>query len=158
MRIYNKIFLSLLYYVKEIMNDNGYEDNVIDSYLNDIDLAKVDSWPTVAINRGRYSGEDFEIGSQQHKAAYFMIDIFANSKTQRDDLTELLFDSLNEITVPLYDFDIGFPVTTGDYTGITRLGEVYIDNVSGMPLEPPEQTNIVGENNHAILDGIIHFV
>jgi len=158
MRTYNKVFLSLVYKVRELMINNGYDDNVIDAYLNDVDIERIDSWPTIAITRGRYTGEDFELGSYQHKAAYFTIDVFANSKTQRDDITELLYDNLNEANVTFYDFDVKFPTTVGDYTGITRLGEFYIDNMSGSPIDPPERTNITGENNHAILDGIIHYI
>ena len=51
------------------------------------------------------------------------IDVFAQNKSQRDDYTYLILGSL-ENTIPVYDFDEGFP-DEGDTpvdAGITQLG------------------------------------
>ena len=156
MQLYNKVYLSLIYYIKEILKNNNFNaDNVLDGYLDEVDVNRKDVWPTIIISRGKYFGRDVEMGASPYKTTFFMLDVYANSKSQRDDLGDILFDNLNEQIVKIYNFNI-FPTTVGDYTGITTSGDMYINSVEVIPVEPPERTNVLGEKYHIIVDGMLN--
>ncbi len=158
MKLFRLAADNLTYYLKEIFVNNGLSSaNVIDAYPSDmIDRNNTDSWPTLSVEVDNFSGVPVEIGSGEWPIASIFCDLFANSKVQRDSLSYVLYEALNEKIIPLYDFNEGFPASIGDYRGITRIGEMYCEGISVQLIAPPENTNIKGEKYHTLIDGILN--
>ena len=152
--------LNLVYKMHDIMLANGFTATrykVLDSYPDMIDLDTDNIWPTVVVEMGPFFGRDVEIGSSQWPAMMFFIDILAKTDGQRDDLSYLIWNTLNEGNFTFYDFNSGFPTigASVDYSGITTIGQFVAENLSITPLDPPGLTNIDGEKHHSIIDGIM---
>ena len=84
------------------------------------------------------------------------IDVFARTDSQRDDLTYILWEQLNEQNLTLYDFNSAFPAALGDYTGIPSLGEYYLGDLSVFNLSVPEDSVVEGLKHHSLIDGILY--
>lgn len=150
--------LNLNYKIQEIMEDNGFTSGtyrVYDGYPNEQDLKTSNIWPTIVVEIQNMFGRNVELGSRQWPTFQVIIDVLARTDSQRDDITYLLWNSLNEISFTLYDFNSGFPSTVGDYSGITTLGDWEIGNLTSINLEPI-YPGIIGEQHHAMLDGVLY--
>jgi hypothetical protein len=66
-------------------------------------------YPSIAVEWESANASQFELGSKvsQHYRQY-VIDIFALTKTQRDEIGYLLYGYLDD-TIPVSDYDEGFP-------------------------------------------------
>lgn len=151
---------NLYYKVQEIMNTNSYTQDtdytLVAAFPNKSQLEQINKWPCIVIETNEFFGRDVELGSQQWGTSHFFIDILARTKGQKEDIAYLLYSNLNEKSIAFYDFNSGFPTSPGNYSGITRLGEAAVQDLSIHTIEPDEYNNVVGEIYHAMLDGIIY--
>lgn len=148
---------NLYYYIQEIMQTNGFitsEYTITIGYPNEDELTKINTWPTIVVEAETMFGIDFELGSRQSKVIHFFIDVLAKSNGQKEDIAYFLWNSLNETYIPYYDFNTGYPTAVGDYSGITRSGSMYIDNLTANQVVP-ENTVVLGEKHHIIIDGFL---
>jgi len=103
--------LSIYFFIKDLLA--GKVSNVIDSYpYTDIMNDKL-TIPTVAIEHRQT--EDMrgvgELGSSWFRRSW-VINVFAETDTKRDDIAELIFNSL-DIPVPIRDYSLGYRKETG---------------------------------------------
>lgn len=153
--------LNLVYKIQELMEDYGFQNgeyNVVDGYPNFADSRTSLIWPTISVEISGLWGRDVELGSGQWPAFQVAIDIFANTDSQRDEIAYMLWNNLNEENFTLYDFNIDFPSSVGDYSGISAYNstaDYYIAQLSVTVLSPID-SNIEGERHRALLDGIIY--
>lgn len=150
---------NLIYKIRDLMEDYGYSSyKVIDRYPNISDLNTDITFPTVSVEITQQFGRGVEIGSKAWPTFSFAIDVFARTDQERDDLSYYLWDSLEEYTGNLYNFNSAFPSSVGDYTGIypyNYTAEYYIDNMSVVNLVPVE-SEYTGEQHRATLDGFVY--
>jgi len=152
--------LNLVYKVIEVMEANGFVNGkyqVIDGYPNEIDLAAMNVWPTLSVEINSLYGRDVELGSKQWPGCQVAIDVFAKTDSQRDDIGYLLWNTLNEGSYVLYDFNTGFPSTASgvSYSGITPIGDWSLDQMTIFNLDSPSDTIVEGEKHHSLVDGIL---
>lgn len=94
--------LSLFYHVKNVLDNLGI--NVVDDFPQE-DLVL----PTVSVEAKTVDTEDYELGnSEQMRMRVFDLNIFAKTKTQRDDIGYLLLHSFDRGVI-VYNYDEGFP-------------------------------------------------
>lgn len=82
-------------------------------------VSVIDGWPgteppdlpVVAVEMKSYSKEGFQLGGGRKAIRRVVIDIFATSSAERDDLTEFLYDSFYSRHIPVFDFREGEPLT-----------------------------------------------
>jgi hypothetical protein len=144
--------------IQEIMQANGFtaaEYSIQVGYPNESQIAAINKWPLITVESDNVIGFDAELGSRPWKSIRFFIDVLAKSNGQREDLAYLLWDSLNDSYIPYYNFNEGFPTVIGDYTGISKLGSILIEDMTINNVNPEKYSNILGENHHAIIDGFI---
>ena len=95
--------LSLVYLIKDLFSGTSYV-NVVDEFPEDqLTL------PTIAIDIDTIELVPFEIGNREgRRIRRWFIDIFANTKSQRD---EIGYKILNELKngIVVYNYDEGFP-------------------------------------------------
>jgi hypothetical protein len=86
--------------------------------------------PTVAVEAGRIDLRQFEIGNRDSlRVRKWYIDIFAKSKSQRDEMGyKLLEDLKNGIIV--YDYNEGFPPTVTP----SKIGHLQILSTTFIPI------------------------
>jgi len=113
-------------------------------------------WPTVTVEIQLVFGKDVELGSEQWPAMQILVDVLAQTDSQRDDIAYLVWRTMNETIYLFYDFNSGFPATVGDYSGINVVGNWTIDNMTIANLTPPDKTTVRGLQHHALIDGILH--
>lgn len=156
MTLYRLASLNLIYKIKEIMENNGFANyDVIEGYPNVLDENTAFTWPTIAIELDQFFGRDVEIGSNQWGGAKFTVDIFANTDSQRDDVSYIIWHSLNENYSILYDFNSGFPTVVGDYSGISTIGDWYTDKLTIFRIPPVVNSQVIGEKHHGLIDGVL---
>jgi len=151
--------LNLNYKVKEIMETIGYstgEYSVVDGYPNNIDLRNSLTWPIVSIEIDNMFGRDVELGASQWPACQVSIDVFSKTDGERDDISYYIWDSLNENSYDLYDFNSAFPSAVGNYSGISSLGNWGVGNLSVHNLPPETESNVSGETHHSLIDGLLY--
>jgi hypothetical protein len=149
---------NLVYKVKEVMENNGFSSGYYDvkvGYPNERDLAEGYTWPTITVDIEYLFGRNVELGSDQWPGVQVALDVFANTKSQRDDVSYILWNDLNENYFTFYDFNSAFPSSVGDYSGMRASGEYYVKNLTVVHLAPPSDTVIEGEKHHSVLDGMI---
>lgn len=111
--------LSLYYYIKEMFDDieslsivDGYPDNEL-------------VIPCISVDIDEVLGTKVELGSRtRSKFRIWFIDIFATSKTQRNEFGYRIINNLEEC-VPVYDYDEGYPP---EYSP-TKLGCLISDDI-----------------------------
>jgi hypothetical protein len=103
MFIERKEDLSLYYFLKELFNDKPFI-TVLDAFPD-----SEFTFPSVSVEAVKATAVNFELGSKvkQHYRTY-QIDIFALTKTQRDEIGYLIYNALDNI-IPVYNYDEGFP-------------------------------------------------
>jgi len=110
--------LSLYYFTKDLFSDASYiriEDGYPESEI---------VIPTVAVNNGAIDGDKLELGNRKlYAERVWYFDIYAKTKSQRDEFAYRIFHALEE-SVPVYDYDGGFPPDV-----VTQLGCLVPDKV-----------------------------
>jgi hypothetical protein len=82
-------------------------------------VSVIDGWPgtsppdlpVVAVEIRGYDKRPFQLGGGRKSVRKVAIDIFSTSSSERDDLTEFLYDALYSRHLPVFDFREGEPLT-----------------------------------------------
>ena len=133
------------------MESNGFKATdykVLYSYPNTV---QVEQYPTIAIDRNTVRKEHFEIGGVDRTKVSLVLDVLANSRDQKEDISSVLQDYFHERDFTLYDFTTLFPTVVGDYTGIPSRGVFIVESVSVVTLHPPQFSNVPAEKFHDML-------
>lgn len=90
--------------------------NVLDAYTSEEEI----DIPLVAIDDIGDEEEAIELGST-NKLVYvtYKLNVYGNSEAQRDDMVDMLRPAFSDQSVPIWDFNRGFPV---DYEGKLIVG------------------------------------
>ena len=103
MLIYRLEDLSMNYWVKGILEPLGVT-NIVDEYPQ-----PVVTLPTVAVEEGRMTEEEFELGNADGiRVRRWFINIFALNKSQRKDFGYKLMSEAKK-GINVYDYNEGFP-------------------------------------------------
>lgn len=115
MNLDTKQNLSLYYYIKEVLS--GYPTiNVTDDYPN-TELVL----PSVSVVGNDVIPKPLELGNRHGvRNRLWDIEIYGANKNQRDEITYVLLDDLEE-GIPVYDYDYGFPPS-----GVPQIGVLNI--------------------------------
>ena len=147
---------SIMTFLQEIMESNGFTNGSYDVIIKyPTDVTKINIFPTLVVGKSSQKRFPFEIGGASRKQMVITIDVFTNSQNQREDIANILDDNLTEKYISIYNFNSGFPSTVGDYTGITKLGECYVNSLTMYTLPPPVYTEVGQEKFHDIINMII---
>lgn len=151
--------LCIVYKIKELMeNTLGFSSAnyiVRDRYPNEQSLKENSVWPLITVELIDLFGRDVELGSEAWPVYQVAIDVLANTDTQRDDITYILWKNLNNSINTLYNFNNAFPTIVGDYSGIPNYGSFDIIKLSYQNIEPEDGTVSNGEKHHSIIDGYV---
>jgi len=111
--------LSVYYFIKDILSTTP-QVSVVDEFpVQKLVL------PTVAVEAKTIDTSQFELGNKNRSLfRVWYIDVFAQNKSQRDELGYLILNSLEDC-IPVYDYDEGFPPTV-----VTRLGCLEVQDLS----------------------------
>lgn len=111
--------LSVYYYVKDLFEDTTFinvEDGFPQTTL---------SVPTIAVDAKKLDAVLWELGNTKRaKIRSWSLDVFAQTKSQRDDIGYTLLDAL-ETCIPVYDYNEGFPPETTP----TQIGCLKVDTL-----------------------------
>lgn len=107
--------LSLYYYVKEVLS--GYPTvNITDDYPN----AKL-VLPSVSVVGNDIIPKSLELGNRHGtRDRLWDIEIYGANKNQRDEITYILLEDLEE-NIPVYDYDYGFPPSGAPQIGALKI-------------------------------------
>jgi len=101
---------------------------VVDEYPN-----QLLTLPTVSVENMSLTIRPFEIGNRKgRRYAMWAIDVFATSKTQRDDIAYKILETL-EYNIPVYDYDQGFPPTTVPQIGVLQPEDIHYNIIKVIP-------------------------
>jgi hypothetical protein len=99
--------LSIYYWLQEKFSGDYAGVKIVDGFPEEI-LAT----PSVSIEWDTIKGLDHELGNRKVlKERIWYLDIFANNKSQRDDIAYKIFNDLDN-GIPVLDYDQGFPPET----------------------------------------------
>jgi len=102
MELERKWDLSVVYWLKTLFT--GTPVNIVDSYPSEKMIL-----PTVSVDFDSISTYMLELGSRKKaKIGSWTIDIFAKTKSQRDEIAFKILTALDE-KISVYDYDQGFP-------------------------------------------------
>lgn len=126
MQLNRKVDLSVYYFLDDLLPDlvtvyDGYPVGEDGRPSGDLIV------PSVASVRQPIVLRPFELAGLSLAWYYYIIDVYASTKAQRDDIAYLIQTNLDSDYVPIYDYDEGFPplvspsrlgtlVLTGDIT------------------------------------------
>ena len=80
--------------------------------------------PTIAVDNDNLYFQRFELGNRDTSTTRtWYIEVYAKNKTQRDEFAYRIAHSLKE-SIPVYDYDLGFPPTD-----LPKLGNLVTDNI-----------------------------
>ena len=112
--------LSVYYFLVDLFSDVPMV-HIVDAFPTD-DLVI----PTVSVETRRIDTFKYELGSRKRVSLRsWYIDVFAQNKSQRDEMAYRLKTALEEC-IPVYDYDEGFPP---DVTP-TRLGCLNVEDIT----------------------------
>lgn len=119
MNLKRKADLSVYYFVKNLFASYPFI-RVTDGFPEDSLTL-----PTIAVELDSIDTYDFELGNKEKAfIATWYIDVFAQDKSQRDEYAYLLMSAL-ESSIPVYDYDEGFPPSSTP----SKIGCLYTDNI-----------------------------
>jgi hypothetical protein len=125
MQLNRKVDLSVYYYVKDYLETLTNLITVTDSYPVGWD-GQPDgelSLPTVAVERRPINVPAYQLGGASPTAYYaYTLDVFAETKAQRDDIAYLLQTYLDSTNIAVNNYDEGFPPAVTP----TRIGTLVI--------------------------------
>ncbi len=108
MLINRKVDLSVYYYLEDLLPSSV---TVVDGFPMDergVPTGDLDI-PTVATNRLPITIRPYQLGGAGLAWYHYIIDVYANSKTQSDYLSYLVQAELDNSNVAVNDYDEGFP-------------------------------------------------
>lgn len=143
---------SLNYHLQELMQNNGWavgNYEVKDAYPDN--LEEITKFPVLTVQTITVDPRPIQLGYKSAMNVTWAIDIFGKTDGQRDDIAHLVWEDLNEANINIYDFNMGFPASIGDYTGIGTLGSVTFESVTMNIIEPDPTTKTVAEKHHALI-------
>jgi hypothetical protein len=116
MRVEEKQNLSVYYYIKETLS--GYPTvTITDDYPN-AELVL----PSVSVVGNEIYPKPSELGNRRGiRNRIWDVEIFCSMKTQRDDITSLLLDTIEDEYIPVYDYDQGFPPSGLPMIGVLKV-------------------------------------
>ena len=100
MELNRKQDLSIYYWLKEVLPTFV---TVVDGFPED-DLVL----PTASVETLPIEGVPFELGGRDKDIRFWRIDIFADNKSQRDDMAYVVYKELED-NISVYNYDEGFP-------------------------------------------------
>jgi hypothetical protein len=156
MKLSNLVRMSLIYYLREVMEDNDYQNGkyeVINAYPQDVD--KVNVFPTISVERINSTKIPYQISSKNQKQLIFSLDIFGQGNDQREDLVDILSDELEHKYIPIYNFNSGWPSAVGVYGAIPDLGDMYVQSFSSHALPSPQYTEVEAKKFHEMINIVI---
>lgn len=117
--------LSVYYFLKDVVFSTAPFINIVDGFPEgDLKL------PTVAVEAGRIDVVEYELGNRDGlRVRRWYIDIYANTKAQRDEFGYKLLDVLKD-GIPVYNYDQGFPPSVSP----TRIGTLVVISKSYDPI------------------------
>jgi hypothetical protein len=119
---------SFFFWLKSIVPSGVAIVDAFPTNLNSVDTPL--TLPTVSIETSQMLGVPFELGNiYPLQDRLWSIDIFGSTKTQRDDLSYLIFNKLSE-NVPVFDYNEGFPPSTSP----TQLGALDVSDIELKPI------------------------
>jgi len=114
----------MYYHIKDQFTDTSYaiiEDSFPETVLE---------LPTVAIDAGTLDHELYELGNRTPlRIRKWYIDVFAKTKSQRDDFCYRILNSLDD-GINVYDYDEGFPPDVSP----TKIGHLGLIKKSFLPI------------------------
>ena len=124
MLIERKEDLSMYYHINDQFIDASYviiEDSFPETVLQ---------LPTIAVDAGTLDHQLFEIGNRTPlRIRKWYIDVFAKTKSQRDDFCYRVLNSLDN-GINVYDYDEGFPPDVDP----TKIGHLALLKKSFLPI------------------------
>ena len=116
--------ISIVYWLRDVFDDVTNID-ILDEYS-----VKELQVPSLALQTGLITGEDFQLGDRTQKLIrLWHIDIYAKSTEQRNDIAYRLLREVDD-GIPVYDYDEGFPP---DYDP-TQIGTIGVFNKGYTPI------------------------
>lgn len=126
MRRERKEDLSVYYFVSDLFL--GTNVTVVDAFPEVLLTI-----PTVSVETDRLAAVKFELGNKDRlQIRTWYIDVFAQNKAQRDEMTYLVVNAL-ESCIPVYDYDLGFPPTVIPQIGCLDIDDIRASWVRVMP-------------------------
>lgn len=131
MYVERKEDLSVFYHIKDLFASVTFaiiEDSFPDTVV---------TLPTIAVDAGTLNHELYELGNRTPlRIRKWYIDVFAKTKSQRDDFCYKILNSLDS-GVNVYNYDEGFPpdVTPSKIGHLGLLSKQFIP----IPVPPPEE-------------------
>lgn len=112
--------LSVYYFINNLFEDVSEFVTIVDGYPE-----TTLQIPTIAVESKRINTEKFELGNTKRlKIRAWVIDVFARNKSQRDEFSYRILNSLED-TIPVYNYDEGFPPNVNP----SQLGCLIEDNI-----------------------------
>lgn len=150
MSTYRLADLSINYYLRDLLYNNNYAHgkfSVVDYYPETPSSLTI--FPTIAIESNYLGGISYQLGSTDKGEISYIIDIFAKSDGQADDIGYLIWSQFNNNNIPLYNFNSAFPATGvyNTYTGITQIGILSLERPILRTIPSP-QTTVEEEKEH----------
>lgn len=119
--------LSVYYFVSNLFSGTP-SIKVVDGFPESILTV-----PTISVEAGRLNSNLFEMGNKKRLLdRSWYIDVFAQNKSQRDDIGYLLLHALEDC-IPVYDYNLGFPPVSVTQLGCLEVGTLRMDIVRIMP-------------------------
>jgi hypothetical protein len=119
--------LSVNYWVQNLFKDSPFV-KVVDGFPSETLTI-----PTVAIEADDILTTDFELVTRgKLRTRRWYIYIFANSKAQRDEFGFKILNQL-ENTIPVYDYDLGFPPIEVPQLGCLDPEEIKMEVIRILP-------------------------
>jgi len=114
--------LSIYYYLKDEILIPPYDTVLVVDGYPEQDLVI----PSVAVVNQTLTIEPFELGNRRgQRIRVWNIDVFAANKAQRDEISSIIINGLEDIRIAVYDYDEGFPPTVSP----TQLGVLIPSNI-----------------------------
>lgn len=89
--------------------------------------------PTVSVETLSIDPVNYELGNKvRNKIRSWYIDVFAQTKAQRDDITYRILNALEDC-IPVYDYDLGFPPTVVPQLGCLDIDRIHADWIRVLP-------------------------
>lgn len=124
--------------VKELVKNAGYASfDVITRYPD----FKANQYvlPIIAIQILNGSNYNIEISSLPGIMPSFVADVYANSQAQLDEILDVLMTNLYDGSlITMYDMTTTEPSVIGDYSGLSTLGNIQIENSFFRKSDVPE--------------------
>jgi hypothetical protein len=119
-------YLSIYYYLQNLFS--GTTITVEDGFPD-----KILTLPTVSLETRVIDARNYELGNKERiQFSSWYIDVFAQTKTQRDEITHLIRHAL-ESCIPVYDYSQGFPPTVIPQIGCLDVSTIRSDWIRVMP-------------------------